>query len=282
MNNWLNKMERKFGKYAIPNLMNYMIALYIAGYLCIVLGGNGYVFVKYFSFDVNAILHGQVWRLVTFLLNPPSYSLFGILISCLCYWMIGTNLERVWGTFRFNMYMLTGIVGQIIGGFLAYFIFRTGINLGTSYLNWSLFLALAMTFPEMQFYIYFLFPVKAKWLAYIDLAFMGLEFVLGDWGTRIQIFFSLLNFLLYIAALRQWNRFTPGNIKRRRDFRKAAAPKKMQAASRHKCAVCGRTEADGANLEFRYCSKCEGNYEYCMDHLYTHVHVRAGGSQQTH
>ncbi len=281
MNEWLTKMERKYGRFAIANLMNYMIALYVAGYLCILIGGNGYIFYHYLSWDVNAILHGQVWRLVTFLLNPPSYSIFGLLISCFCYWMIGNNLERVWGIFRFNVYMLTGILGQIIGGFLAYFLFHINVDLGTSYLNWSLFLALAMTFPDMQFYLYFLLPVKAKWLAYVDLAFLAVEFVIGDWGTRIQIFFSLVNFFIYLAMIRQWSRFSPKNVKRRKEFKQAAASKKMRP-SHHKCAICGRTEADGSDLEFRYCSKCEGTYEYCQDHLYTHVHVKADGSHLTH
>lgn len=280
MNEWLNKMERRYGRFAVPNLMTYMIALYALGYLCIVLGGDGYVFFRYLSWDVTAILHGQVWRLVTFLLNPPSYSMFGMVISCFCYWMIGKNLERFWGTFRFNMYVLTGIIGQIIGGFLAYFVFRLNVNLGTAYLNWSLFLALAMTFPEMQFYLYFLLPVKAKWIAYVDLAFLALEFVMGDWGTRIQIFFALLNCFAYLAVMRPRKSFIPKNIKQMQTFKQTASLQKTRL--RHKCAVCGRTEADGADLEFRYCSKCEGNYEYCQDHLYTHVHIRADGSHRTH
>lgn len=279
--NWITKLERKFGRFAIPNLMTYMIILYAVGFICQLVGGNGTVFYMYFSWNVDAILHGQVWRLVTFLLNPPSNSLFGIVISCFCYWIIGNNLERVWGTFRFNLYMFTGIIGQIIGGFLAYFLFHQNIDLGTAYLNWSLFMALAATFPDMQFYFYFLIPVKAKWLAIINGAFFLLEFIIGGWGIRIQIFFSMLNFLIYFMSLRQWKRYSPKNVKRRQDFRRAAAPVKMKTA-RHKCAICGRTEADGEDLEFRYCSKCDGTYEYCQDHLYTHVHVRADGNKMSH
>ncbi len=278
--NWITKLERKFGRYAIPNLMTYMIILYGAGYISMLVGGNGAVFYTYFSWNVDAILRGQVWRVITFLLNPPSYDLFSLILSCLCYWFIGNNLERVWGTFRFNLYMFTGIAAQIVGGILAYVLFHQNINLGTSYLNWSLFLAMAATFPDMQFYFYFLIPVKAKWLAVIDLLFFLIQFIMGDWGTRIQIFFSLLNFFIYFLSMRPLKRYSPKDIKRRQDFKRAAAVPVKMGVSRHKCAICGRTEADGEELEFRYCSKCYGSYEYCQEHLYTHVHVKPPQEEQ--
>lgn len=275
---FINKLERKLGRYAIPNLINYMIALYVIGFLSYQVG-NGQVYNAYLSWNVDAILNGQIWRLFTFLLNPPSTNIFMLLISCYIYWGMGRVLEQIIGTFGFNLYIFLGIVFHIIGGIVAYIATGTNINMGTTYLNASMLLAIIFLMPEMQFYLYGLIPIKAKWLGIIEVVFYVYMVLFGGMVTKIEIIFSLLNAILFFFATRNLSCYSPKNMKRRRDYQKKTQQVVKMRSYRHKCAVCGRTEMDDANLEFRYCSKCVGGYEYCMEHLYTHIHVTEPDNQ---
>lgn len=271
---WIEKLQRRYGRYAIPNLMNYIVICYVIGYFLQIFLPNIFGLLQ---FNMNAILHGQIWRLFTFIFYPPSFSPFTFVIACYLYWMLGSTLERVWGSFRFNLYFLVGFLGHIIAGLLMYLMFGVSIRLTTTYLNASLFFAFAATYPDMEFLLFFLIPIKAKWLGIANGAIYLVSFFTSSWttaygwGTKMEIVFSLLNFILFFFATRNYNRINPRQIKRRREFKQNYRP--VSNGPRHKCAVCGRTELDGEDLEFRYCSKCEGAYEYCQDHLYTHRHV---------
>lgn len=279
MSNIINKMERRFGRYAIPNLMLYIIIANVVGYLLLMINPT---FLLYLSFSMKAILHGQIWRIVTYIFMPTSTNLLSLVLFCLVYYMIGLSLERAWGAFRQNLYIITGLLGQVLGAAVVYFV--TGqdmIWLNTSYLNASMFFAFAALFPDMQFYLYFIIPIKAKWMALISGVFYIYEFItsswtnVSGWSTKVMIIMSLINFLVFFAATRNYRRVSPVQMKRRHTFEKNAKP---TSGPKHKCAICGRTELDGDDLEFRYCSKCEGHYEYCQDHLYTHKHVTSNGN----
>lgn len=270
---FLRKLERKFGKYAIPNLMYYIILMYGAG-IVIDLAAPG-LYYQYLCLDAAAILRGQVWRLVTFLICPPSAGIFFNLIAMFLYYSLGTTLERVWGTFRFNLYFFSGILFHIIAAFVIYFALGISVPLTPFYLNNSLFLAFAATFPQMQFYLYGLLPIRAYWLGIFIGAEFLYEFLFGGLIARICVGLAMLNFVIFFLMTRNYNKINPKEIKRKQKFKsdmKTAQAEKIKL-THHKCAVCGRTEKDDPNLEFRYCSKCEGNLEYCMDHLYTHKHV---------
>ena len=270
---FLRKLERNFGKYAVPNLMYYIILMYGAGIVIdLVMPGLYY---QYLCLDAAAILRGQVWRLVTFLICPPSSGIFFNLIAMFLYYSLGTTLERVWGTFRFNLYFFSGILFHIIAAFVIYFLMGVSVSLTPFYLNNSLFLAFAATFPQMQFYLYGLLPIRAYWLGIFIGAEFLYEFLFGGLIARICIGLALLNFVIFFMMTRNYSKISPREIKRKQKFKsdmKTAQAEKIRL-THHKCAVCGRTEKDDPNLEFRYCSKCEGNLEYCMDHLYTHKHV---------
>ena len=270
---FLRKLERNFGKYAVPNLMYYIILMYGAGIVIdLVMPGMYY---QYLCLDAAAILRGQVWRLVTFLICPPSSGIFFNLIAMFLYYSLGTTLERVWGTFRFNLYFFSGILFHIIAAFVIYFLMGVSVPLTPFYLNNSLFLAFAATFPQMQFYLYGLLPIRAYWLGIFIGAEFLYEFLFGGLIARICIGLALLNFVIFFMMTRNYSKISPREIKRKQKFKsdmKTAQAEKIRL-THHKCAVCGRTEKDDPNLEFRYCSKCEGNLEYCMDHLYTHKHV---------
>lgn len=287
--NWLQKLERKFGKYAIHNLMMYVIILNIAGFILSIAQHDFYD--QYLQLSVESIIKGgEIWRLVTFLLAPPAGDMISMFFFCLLYYSIGTALENTWGAFRFNLYYFSGVLFHILAAFLVYAIFRYDMQLNLTYLNMSLFLAFGAEFPDYQIYLFFILPVKMKWLAILDGLFLAATIMSGF----LTIFFtpeligmnssvpaalaalvSVANFLLYFFHSSRFTRYSPRQVKRRADYQKKvkmAAPK-GKGSTRHKCAICGRTENDGDDLEFRFCSKCDGAYEYCQDHLYTHKHV---------
>ena len=150
----------------------------------------------------------------------------------------------------------------------------------TYYVNLSIFLAFAATYPDTQVMLYFLIPIKMKWLGIFYAVILALNFISSGWIYKIMMVMSMLNFIVYFIGTRNLKRYSYQNQKRKWNYQKAMnqeRPTEHKNANgtitRHKCAVCGRTELDGDNLEFRFCSKCDGNYEYCQDHLFTHEHV---------
>lgn len=292
MNTWLNKMERKFGKYAINNLSLYLIICYGFGYLIQLVNPS---FTAYLALNPYLVLHGQVWRLVTWLVIPPtSGSLLMVALMLYCFYSIGSTVERAWGTFRYNVYLFSGMLFTVIGSFVilgvlymldaaaistygaAYFS-MSGIgmlfySISTYYIYMSILLAYSATFPEMQLLLFMIIPIKAKWIGIAYGLWMLVEVIQGNFVTRIVIVASLLNFLIFFLTGRSRMHMNPKQIKRRHDFNKEV--KKASPVTRHKCAICGRTEKDGSDLQFRFCSKCDGNYEYCQDHLFTHEHIK--------
>ena len=264
-------LERRYRKYAIPNLMYYIIGMYGTGLFLQLFAPEFYL--QYLALDAQKILSGQVWRVVTFMIYPPGGgSLFGSLIGMYLYYMLGVNLERIWGAFRFNVYFFMGVIGHVAAALVVYIFFRQRIYLTTEFLNYSLFFAFAATFPDLEFLLFFVIPIKAKWMAMFNGIYFLYEFNMGNMATRITIVMSLINFFVFFLLTRDLNRFNPKEIKRKQNFHRQM--KIMpQGGTHHKCAVCGRTEKDNPNLEFRYCSKCEGSLEYCSEHLYTHKHV---------
>lgn len=275
---FFNKLERKFGRYAIPNLMLYIIILNAAGFVMWQLNPQ---LLSYVCWDMKLILKGQIWRLFTFVMFPSYTDFLSFLLFAFVYYSIGNTLERTWGTFRFNVYVFTGILGHILAGVLVYFLFDINMYLMTiNYLNTSLFLALAMTYPDVQFLLFFIIPIKAKWMGAVSIAFLILNLLAGSVVERIMILMSLINFVIFLVLYGKQSRYNPKDIIRRKKFQQ-----KMQAGNRgdrplHKCAVCGRTDREFPDLEFRYCSKCDGAYEYCMEHLYSHVHVTGTQSNE--
>ena len=274
--NWLNNLERKIGRYAIQHLIRYIIAAYVIGF------GIQYFLPNLFSFLVlepGLILQGQVWRIVSWILIPPGqFNIFTLIMLFLYFW-IGSSLERTWGSFRFNVFIFSGILFSVVGAFFLYFVtgqsllILHGVLFNTYYINMSMFLAFAVTFPNMELMLYFVLPVKMKWLGLVYAGLVGFGFVTGNAVTRVMIIASMLNFILFAF-------FTMRQGKFRTAFKSAPKPAPRTnkpsvqniVKTTHKCSVCGRTEKDDPTLEFRYCSKCTGGKEYCQDHLFTHEH----------
>ena len=283
--NFLNKMERKIGKYAIPNLMIYLIAAYCIGFVIYTVNPN---FMLMLTLSPYHILHGQVWRLITWILMPTDTRVFSLLIMALLYYQLGSALERSWGTFRFNVYIFGGMLFTVIGAFILYGIYAaagtgsletisliSSLTFTTNYINLTIFLAFAVMYPEMQILLFFIIPVKMKWMAVVYAVLIAINLILTSWGGRIAIIMSILNFLIFFLSTRNYSRVSPKEIHRKQVFKaQMREPRRGSMVTKHKCAVCGRTELDDPNLEFRFCSKCDGNYEYCQDHLFTHQHFK--------
>ena len=316
--NWFAKFEKKFSKYAIKNLMFYIIVLYAIGFVMNTFF-NG-LYDAYFSLDFAMIFKGQVWRLVTFIVQPPSNSIIFVVFVLYFYYLIGTVLERIWGAFRFNVYFFTGVILNILASLIVYLVFGLSFKLSTNYINLALFMAFAMEQPDMEVLLFFIIPIKIKWMAVLDAVIFGITIVFGYlapflpmkvwyslylagflaptgvmcYANATAALVSMLNFIIFFFLYKKG----PAKSSTQRNFDKAmrTAKKAQQNARRetasqdsrtqdsqaqhakrgvpkHRCAVCGRTELDDENLTFRFCSKCVGNYEYCSDHLYTHIHV---------
>ena len=277
---FISKLEKKIGKFAIPNLMRVLIACYIVGY---VFQTTFPEFLNFLTLEPYYILKGQVWRLVTWIIVPESgFNIFFTLIMLYFYYSIGTDLERTWGEFRFNLYIFGGIIFTdiaamilffVIGGQASFALSMAGL-FSTYYINLSLFLAFAMTYPDHQVLFMFVVPVKMKWMGLVYLILQVYFIFTADWIGRTAIIASLLNFILFYLMTRNYKKISPHEIKRKTEFKKQVREVSMPGVARHKCAICGRTDVDFPELEFRFCSKCDGNFEYCQDHLFTHEHVK--------
>ena len=281
----MSNFEKRFGKYAIANLSLILILCYVVGYVIQLVNAN---FLLYLTLDPYAILHGQIWRLFTWIIMPPSSLNPFTIIMLLFYYNIGTSLERTWGVYRYNVYLFSGMLFTILGSFvwLGIQFLLTGGGAGlketslivsllfsTYYVNMSIFLAFAATFPNVQVLLMFVIPVKVKVLGIIYALILGWEFIaVGSLANRIVIGSSLLNFVIFFFTTRNHVHMSPRQVKRRAEFRHEV--KRNPKITKHKCAICGRTDEDDPSLEFRFCSKCNGNYEYCQEHLFTHTHVK--------
>ena len=188
----LDKLQRKLGRYAIPNLMLYIVAGMAVVFVVdmVVYPVTGFSARSLFMFSRAAIMRGQIWRLITFIFIPPSSSTLFIIFSLYFYWMIGTALQQQWGSFRFNLFYLCGIIGSVIAGFI------TGGATNT-YLNMSLFLAFALIYPDFQIMIFFMIPLKVKWLALLDAISLLLMFMTDSWAGRLALVMAMANLALF-------------------------------------------------------------------------------------
>ena len=282
--NWMYKLEQKYGRYAIPDLHKYFVFIYFIGIVLSEVGGDAIL--QYLYFSVPDILSGQIWRLVTWVFCGTTGGIFSLLFL-LCLIPMGRHLEHFLGTFRMNVYLFGGVIINTIGGLLVYLVswLILGVGLPVSlsmyYILLSTFMALAICIPDATVNLYFILPIKMKWMLLVY--FLELIYELYNYykyagiiGVAIlgsQVIFALLNLFLFFFFSKI--RLTRKQKKRQQEFRaqmRQSRPEFNGTGSRHKCAICGRTEADDPNLVFRYCSKCTGNKEYCQDHLFTHVH----------
>ena len=280
---WMDKLEKKWGKYAVPNMNRYLVFAIAIGYI---IGFALPDLADYLGFSAASILHGQIWRLVTWIFcTPPSGNIFLTAIFLLCLIPMGQTLEMFIGTFKMNVYILGGILLSDIGGILVYAFTRMPVYLSTYYILLSMFMALAICMPDAEVRLWFVLPLKMKWMLLIYVVDLGYEiytyFRMGAMFGRMsigfvystEIIFAIVNLVLFFVFSKP--RISRKHRKRQKEFHaQFHEPRPGSGIARHKCAICGRTELDDPNLSFRFCSKCAGNYEYCENHIYSHQHIK--------
>ena len=217
-NSFLDKLDRKFGRYALKNLMTVIVAGTAIVWLLdmLVYTRTGVDITAWLYFDKSKIISGEVWRVVTFVFVPQTYSPFLLALSLYFYWLIGNALEREWGSFQFDLFYLFGVLGAIVSGFI------TGYAT-VDYLHLSLFLAFALLYPDYTVLLFYILPIKVKWIAIIDVIGLVLLFIFSFWAERIAMLVALLNVALFFSArcfysFRAWHR--------RRKWKREATPPK--------------------------------------------------------
>jgi membrane associated rhomboid family serine protease len=279
----------------IPNLMLWIAAGNVLVYLLTSIDPSAAVY-SLLYFNKSAILSGEVWRLLTYILIPSYSSILSLAIMMFFYVQIGRVLESNWGTLKFNLYYLTGILLADLCAMVL-----PGGTANTYYLNLSLILAFASLYPDNQVLLFFIIPLRMKYLAWFYFALTAFEIVSTSFPVNLLPVFALLNYFLYFGKDVRYvftsNRYHPGqgfSFKSATErFQKAASKKQKTTSSapnpnwadnyrsasgqkpyHHKCTVCGRTDTEYPDLEFRYCSRCNGYYCYCMDHINNHTHIQ--------
>ncbi len=255
---WIDRAESRFGHLAIPNLLR------------IVAGFNALVFILYkvnpgwldtLRLVPQAVLAGEVWRLVTYVFIPqvggPIADWFFALLYVWYLWWLGEGLEEAMGSFKVNVFYFLGMIGTTIAAFF----FRADFS--AFMLNSSLFFAFARFYPEMQIYFMLVLPVKVKWLAWI----YGALLFIGLLGASASYLFAV------IAALANYIVFFGRDILAEAAQRREVGSRRQRFESQrsevtdealHRCEVCNRTEIDEPHLEFRV---SKDGHEYCVEHL---------------
>lgn len=343
----MSNFERKFSKYAIKNLTLGLVAGYVLGYIITLVDSlRGTSFISYLTLDPWKIIHGQIWRIITWVLIPPSdYSgiqgFIFLLLMMYCCFSIGSVLERTWGTLKYNIFILGGIGFTVLFSFIGLGIMFLGAPLfgmsaemvkiildnnlmswsvfSTFFINMSIYIGFAITYPDNKVLFMFFIPIKMKWLGLIDglyfayYVYLGIRYILyggvyAMYGMLLifSVAAALVNILVFwLFGLKGYD---PKARARKAKFdrayyagQKKAQQRKMNSGAysgsfysqgessqnagasdsgsvnrrmqaHHKCCICGQTDISNPNLEFRYCSKCNGAYEYCNEHLFSHVH----------
>ena len=286
VDSWLDRFCYKHPRLGIPNLMLIIVIGNIVVYMMDLFSNGAFSAMLYF--EPFYIFRGQIWRLITFVFVPMSSSSpFFFVLSLYFYWWIGSTLEREWGTTKFTVYYAMGVILNILYGIITYLLPFMGSGVVTmDYVTLSLFFAFATLYPDMRVIpIIFLpfFSVKIKWLAWIDAALFAFSMISSflrlDIAGGLLPVIAILNYLLFFwSDLTGFVRRTTQRAKYQSsrqtiNFKSATRKAQQEKGYIHKCAVCGKTDTDYPDEEFRYCSQCNGYYCYCSEHIHNHVHI---------
>jgi len=266
--NRLNRLEKKLGRFAVKGLMNYIIGLTALVFFLMYIQPTGSV-IERLMLNWAMIKQGEVWRLITYIFIPPTDSILWIVFVLYFYYMIGINLENHWGALRFNVFYLIGVIATTVAALL------TGGSVTSVYLNLSLFLAFAHLFPNFELLLFFILPVKVKYLAWLQWAFIGWTVLTApSIAEKTVAIVSVANYLIFFGRdlLTGVKLNQKAHVNKRRFLTEIKRTEPM-----HKCTICGKTEETDRKMDFRYCNTCEGDYEYCMDHLRNHEHIKKEG-----
>ncbi len=258
---FLDKLERRYRTWAVPNITLFIVLGQAFFYLA---GRSGQLDPGRMLLVPALVLEGEWWRLIAFLLIPPATNMLFIFFALYLFYLMGAALENHWGAFRYNVFLLTGYLLTVGVSFLTPYSPATNVFLGG-----SVFLAFAFLFPEFQLYIFFILPVRIKWLALLAWIGYGWSFLSGGAGAKLLVLASIGNVLLFFGRDILWGIRT-GRRKMAEQARTLAGVKEAF----HRCAVCGKTDLSHPEEEFRYCPDCNG-LGYCREHITDHQHRKA-------
>ena len=279
----MNRIDRfcwRHPNFGVPNLMLFVVIGSAIVWLFTMMDTTD-TLSYYLCFDPAAFCRGQIWRLFTFVLVSGNVRPLMLLIELYFFYFIGTSLEREWGKGRFTIYYCSGVVLTALYSLVVYWITGRSYVFSASYIHLSMFLAFATLWPEQRVLLFYIIPVKVKWLGIADAVLMGLSVVAslltGSVVGALLPIVAVANYLLFCG---EWlfDLFRPGRVRQRArtvQFKNAVCKAEQSQRSqpyRRKCAVCGRTDAEHPELEFRYCSRCAGYHCFCIDHINNHVH----------
>ena len=249
---FLDKLERRLGFLAFQNLTLYLIIGQVAMFGLASFSPNPAVVMGNLVFTWERFLSGEFWRLFTFVLIPPQTFWLFLVFAWLILYMMGSFLEQHWGAFRYNLYVLAGIVGGLASGLVHpyYPVFN-------HYLGLSIWFGFAYLNPNYELRIYFILPVKVKWIAFFSLGLVMVEFFGSNLAGKVIIIGSLLNFPIFFGAdiLRRLR--SKQRVSKMKEERK-----KLDAEPFHTCVSCGATDITHPDRDFRYrkegaiCSVC--------------------------
>ena len=263
---WLDSLDKHLGRYAVPRLtlvlLTGQVLFFIVG-----AGAPATGLLNLMMLDAQKVVaQGEVWRLVTFLFIPPATHPVFLIFAWYLFYLMGTALEQHWGPFRYNLFIFLGWLATAAIAFLP-----PGLPVSNAYLAGSIFLAFAYLFPDFQLLLFFILPVKIKWLALITwLSYAWSFLVAPDWTERFTILAATANFLLFFGRDLAWKMRT-GN---RRMVQQVVAIQEVREA-RHTCRVCGVSNLSHPDTDFRYCTDCKPAQCYCPKHLDMHAHTKS-------
>lgn len=266
--NWLDKLDRKFGRHYIHNLMGILIAGSAAVYII------EYVFriglYNYIYLDPQLVMQGEVWRLVTFVFVLLPGNIYFAAFAFYFYYIAGKALENEWGGFKFNIYYLVGVLATIVVSLL------TKYPITDNPVNLSLFLAYAKLYGENELNLFFLLPIKVKYLGTFNWILIILNIINAlmarSIGALLLALVPIINYLLFFSRSNyRYTKMRTGSVIRMKDYKKKVNSVKKEYT--HKCTVCGITDIENPDMEFRYCSKCNGKHAYCSKHIMDHTHI---------
>lgn len=262
---FLDKLERALGRFAISNLSLYLV---IGQVFVLLLALIGRIDLELCVLVPARVVHGEWWRLITFWFMPPPPGMFGYLFIAFAWYMfylMGSALEHYWGEFRYNLFLILGYVLTVAVAFVT-----PNSSVTNLFIAGSVFLAFAYLNPDFEFLLFFILPVKIKWLALLTWVGYAITAFRGDLPVRLQILGSVGNFLVFFSGdiVRSVRHGRQKMARQAREFAEAGEP-------RHRCHVCGKNDRTHPDLDFRYCSKCAGDQCYCPEHIQNHVHVVA-------
>lgn len=263
-----SKMRRGFSNFGIKDLMFIISIANILVYLLSLLGNTNLSLSL--ALIPSKVFEGEIWRVISYIFIPPTFNPIFFIIIIMFYVYIGRQLESYWGIAKFNLYYFSGVIITTCVSL----IFNIPVA-GVSDLNMSLFLAYAILNPDHMVYLFMIIPVKMKYVAIVAATIIGYQFLtVSFWQLKIIILAPLLNLIIFFVPhfFRKTYRDNKAR-QRKKEFEGKVLNFSSEVSSIHKCTVCGKTDKDDDSLEFRYCSKCDGNYEYCGDHIFDHDHI---------